>query len=220
MSTLNRYKQTKEWERAYFDTRRDLGSRTKRLNMLNIQLWENVLDLGCGDGLNITILKASGVKNIIGVEPSKQFVKLAKKNNPGVDIVQGTAEKLPFKTNSFDTVFVDSVFHHIVDYHTSLAEIKRVLKNGGFFCFIEPRNTPIRWIADIVAETWFGQNIPFLKDRSRAYMGERDVMRHWLSTYGDFYAILDELNFKKVFVKNIGQSFVGKYKNEKSRRIK
>jgi|SRR3989344_1898474 len=213
----NPYKQSLEWESAYFQTRRDLKKRQERISLFNISQNDFVLDLGCGDGLNISLLKRVGIKKIVGVEPSKQFFNLAKKNNPRVEVYQATAEKLPFKNNTFDVVLVDSVFHHITDYQASLSEISRVLKDGGVLCFLEPRNTFLRWLADTVAPTWIGQNLPVIKTRSKAYMGEREVMTHWLSTYDQFFNLLKKAGFKKIFCENNGESFAGKYKNEKNR---
>ncbi len=215
MAISNRYRQTKEWESAYFQTRRSLEKRLERLSLFRISPQDSVLDLGCGDGLNIKLLQKLGVKKIIGVDPSVQFVTLAMVNNPGIKIYHGSAEKLPFKDSTFDVILVDSVFHHILDYKASLREIKRVLKKGGLLCFLEPRKTAIRWLADAVAPTWIGKNLPFASRRSKAYLGEKQVMKHWLSTYILFFEILEELGFSKIFCKNISQSFAGQYKNEK-----
>lgn len=50
---------------------------------------KKVLDLGCGDGMGISILKESGIFNIIGLDVSKTSLRAAEKNHPDVRFVLG-----------------------------------------------------------------------------------------------------------------------------------
>jgi SAM-dependent methyltransferase len=48
-----------------------------------------------------------------------------------VDFIMADAESLPFKDDSFDRVFCTCLLHHVQQPEIVLAEIRRVLKNGG-----------------------------------------------------------------------------------------
>jgi ubiquinone/menaquinone biosynthesis C-methylase UbiE len=48
-----------------------------------------------------------------------------------VEFIMADAEILPFEDESFDRVFCTCLLHHVHQPENVLAEIKRVLKNGG-----------------------------------------------------------------------------------------
>jgi ubiquinone/menaquinone biosynthesis C-methylase UbiE len=52
-------------------------------------------------------------------------------------VVEAPAAKLPFPDDSFDTVVGTLVFCEVPDQSAALAEIARVLRPGGSFCFLE-----------------------------------------------------------------------------------
>ena len=65
-----------------------------------------VIEIGCGDG-RLTRRYASLVKSVIGIDPEAVALREAIRATPlqgrlRLDAVQGLAEKLPFKAESFD----------------------------------------------------------------------------------------------------------------------
>lgn len=212
METHNKYRQTKQWEEACIKTRRNLKRREDRIKLFKIKKTDKVLDLGCGDGLNIVLLNDLGIKKVVGVDISRDLLKEARKNCPKAKLYVGSAEKLPFRVNMFDIIFVDSVFHHLLDYDKAIKEIRRVLKKNGFLCFIEPHKSVIRSGLDFVSVMPISKFIPVLKERREAYLGEIHLMKHWLATEEEFYKKLSKNKFKKMFSKSELLSIVGKYK--------
>ncbi|GBD34164.1 2-methyl-6-phytyl-1,4-hydroquinone methyltransferase [bacterium HR34] len=101
---------------------------------------DKVLDFGCGNGRLYHLLSKN--KNIYyyGVDVSENLVKIAQNNLPTGESCQVKVMedplKLDFPDNFFDVVFSIAVFHHIPskDFRNKiLAEIKRLLKDNGFF---------------------------------------------------------------------------------------
>jgi demethylmenaquinone methyltransferase/2-methoxy-6-polyprenyl-1,4-benzoquinol methylase len=195
--SINTWGQTRVWEEACIETRRNPEERKRRLYIFKIKRNEKVLDLGCGDGLNVNLLYKSGIKKIVGVDIAPELIKNAKKLTPKAKFYISSAEKLPFKNESFNVVLVDSVFHHLMKYEKALSEIKRVLKRNGRLCFIEPHKSIIRYIYDTVCEWSISKYIPFLAKRRNSYLGEIKFMKHWLSTENLFYNLLIKFGFKK-----------------------
>lgn len=179
--------------------------------MLNINPQEKVLDLGCGDGLNIKILKQMGVRNIVGVDISKFLLKLAQKNNPDVKFYLASVDDLPFDSFSFDIVLADSVFHHLIGFSKSLKEIERVLKRRGRLYFIDPHKSIIRKLLDLLTVSCLADYLPFFKDRKPAYFAERDLINNWLEKETSFLRMLEKNSFKKDFLKIDLLSCVGSY---------
>lgn len=107
----------------WFVSKRDLIKKYifKKNNLL--------LDVGAGTGYFVRSLNAEGVK-AVGIEPSPVGLKYALKFK--TPIKSGRSEKLPWKSNTFDTVTcVDVLYHKKVDVSQSLSEMFRVLKPGG-----------------------------------------------------------------------------------------
>lgn len=199
------------WEKAYFETRRSLWFRRRRLEQFTIKKKDRILDLGCGDGLNMMILRKMGKENIVGLDPSKVLIKRARENNPDIPLIVGRAEGLPFAANSFDVVLIDSVFHHLKTYQKSLQEIWRVLIESGRLCFVEPHSSLLRTLLDWVSESPFSAYIPLLRDRRHSYLLERSLMKQWLKKEKAFLQLLRKQGFQKHFCKVDLLSIMGEF---------
>lgn len=96
-----------------------------------------MLDIGIGGGRTTPLLSAVN-PNYIGVDYIPQLVEAARAQFPNADLRQMDARHLSFGDQSFDAVLfsyngIDSVGH--ADRISILAEVFRVLKPGGRFCF-------------------------------------------------------------------------------------
>jgi ubiquinone/menaquinone biosynthesis C-methylase UbiE len=97
---------------------------------------ERVLDVGCGTGRlgdHVAGLVAP-TGEVIGLDPLPLRIDIAARKNPRFKASVGRAEDLSrFSADSFDIVYMNSVFHWVEDKARSLAEVRRVLKSGGRF---------------------------------------------------------------------------------------
>lgn len=106
----------------------------------HITNWQElkILDVGCGGGFSCEFMAARGAM-VFGIDPSQNCIAAAKAHaaNNGFEIEyqHGYAESLPYPDNFFDVVICVDVLEHIADIKQTLAEIGRVLKPGGVFCF-------------------------------------------------------------------------------------
>jgi 2-polyprenyl-3-methyl-5-hydroxy-6-metoxy-1,4-benzoquinol methylase len=97
-----------------------------------------ILDVGCGSGLNASILAQHG-HTVVGVDLSP--VAIAKFRAAGFeghicDVTQG----IPCPDESFDVVFASEVIEHVVDTEQFLGEIRRVLRPGGTLVLTTPNS--------------------------------------------------------------------------------
>jgi len=93
-----------------------------------------VLDLGSGTG-RLAFAAAEKAKRVYASEPAdvlREYMrdKIEREHIEGVVVVDGTVERIPYEDNTFDIVMSG----HVVgdDYDRELAEITRVVKNGGY----------------------------------------------------------------------------------------
>jgi SAM-dependent methyltransferase len=72
-----------------------------------------------------------GSSSVAAVDPSEPFVAAARARFPEVDVRIGSAEALPFDTDSFDAACAQLVVHFMEDPVAGLAEMARVTRPGG-----------------------------------------------------------------------------------------
>jgi len=106
----------------------------------------SVLDLAAGTGkLTRMLVPLFDAGNVSAVEPMsgmrEQFVSV--ESLTGVNILEGTAESIPFGDSSFDAVFVAQAFHWFKPGE-ALVEIHRVLKTGGHLCLLWNKDTSLK----------------------------------------------------------------------------
>lgn len=100
------------------------------LQWLDPQPNEQILDLGCGEGLLTAHIGASGA-NVVGVDNSPAMVAAARAR--GITTENGRAESLPFASESFNAVFSHNALHWVRGQDAMMSEVRRVLKPGGRF---------------------------------------------------------------------------------------
>ncbi|HUW72183.1 MAG TPA: methyltransferase domain-containing protein [Candidatus Humimicrobiaceae bacterium] len=94
---------------------------------------DKILDVGCGNGRLLKILKDKKIK-YTGVDVSEKLLEIAKKRYPQNNFLVADNLNLPFLDNNFDKVFSVAVLHTIPSEDLrkkAISELKRVLKPGG-----------------------------------------------------------------------------------------
>ncbi len=106
----------------------------------------NVLEIGIGSGLNLSIYNKENVKHLTGIDPSKEMWAkndINTKNLPfEFAFVEAIAENIPEEDNSFDTVVITYTLCTILDTNKALEEMRRVLKPNGKLIFCEHGKAP------------------------------------------------------------------------------
>ena len=105
-----------------------------------------VLEIGIGTGLNLEHYDKSLLTQLIGLDPSAEMHRLARKRMARaglkVELVTLSAERIPYEDASFDTVLVTYSLCTIPDAVAALREMRRVLKPGGRLVFCEHGRAP------------------------------------------------------------------------------
>lgn len=100
-----------------------------------------VLDLGCGDGQVISMLKKVGViqDEVGGLEISAREIAKASKSKVHKWLLQASGNHLPFSDESFSSVISNSVLCSIPEgVSHSLSEVRRILRKDGIFVVTVP----------------------------------------------------------------------------------
>lgn len=110
-----------------------------------------ILEIGFGTGRNLEFYPPT-VKRIEAIDPDFDLDRLSmprlKKAAVAVDFHHMSAEHLPFPGASFDTVVSTLTMCSIPDIEHAVAEVRRVLKPGGQFLFLEHGLSPDPRVAE------------------------------------------------------------------------
>jgi len=131
---------------AEFDQRGLSGVRAsltdKLIEMLVLKGGELVLDLATGTGrVARPLSKRLKDGKIVGVDQALAMLNVGHQHQDPIPYyVQsaGEADKLPFKTNTFERAFVSFSLHHFGNPSGVVGEVLRVLKNSGRFVVVDP----------------------------------------------------------------------------------
>jgi SAM-dependent methyltransferase len=132
---------------------------------------ERVLDLGCGAGRFVAVLRDAGA-DPVGVEIAPAALERARAVAPGADLrLLAEDGSIPLEHRSADLVWCSEVLEHVADGAHLLQEARRVLKPGGRILLTVPFHGRVQ--AALVALTRFerhfdpqGQHLRFFTRRS------------------------------------------------------
>jgi ubiquinone/menaquinone biosynthesis C-methylase UbiE len=106
----------------------------------------DVLELGCGGGINMAFYDAARIKSFSGIDPSPALLERSREAAQAIgleaDIRGGVGEALPFADSSFDTVMITFTLCSVEDQAQVLSEMRRVLRPGGKALFLEHGSAP------------------------------------------------------------------------------
>lgn len=101
-----------------------------------------VLEVSCGHGGGASwITRNLGPARYTGLDLNPTGIAFCQQRHPvpGLEFVQGDAQKLPFADGSLDAVINVEASHCYPDFPGFLAEVARVLKPGGHFLYADFR---------------------------------------------------------------------------------
>eukprot|EP01062_Namystynia_karyoxenos_P045567 TRINITY_DN33892_c0_g1_i1.p1 TRINITY_DN33892_c0_g1~~TRINITY_DN33892_c0_g1_i1.p1 ORF type:complete len:350 (+),score=104.67 TRINITY_DN33892_c0_g1_i1:74-1051(+) len=137
------------------------------LETLSLRGGERVLDVGCGVSTVLHFLPDSVER--WGADPLAEVYLRLYEYPPGMSVVPGRGEALPFESNAFDAVFCTNALDHVDHPTLVLSEVSRVLRPGGHFLLsvdLHPAPAP-------------GQQQPPRDPAHPHDIGEGDAERMW-----------------------------------------
>ena len=117
----------------------DVARISSRLRLF-VEAEGRLLDLGGGTGgLAGRLADALGARVTL-LDPAPEMLRYAPERGE-VDVVEGSAEEIPFDDDTFDAVVVSDALHHFRDQERAAAEIARVTRPGGGVLVLEMDRT-------------------------------------------------------------------------------
>ena len=92
---------------------------------------KTVLDVGCGTGYGSHYFATQGAKAVFGIDYAEDAIKYAKEKHSGIEFRTMDAQDITYPGASFDVVISSENLEHLHNPAACIAQIRRVLKNGG-----------------------------------------------------------------------------------------
>ncbi|MCB2310032.1 methyltransferase domain-containing protein [Clostridium tagluense] len=177
-----------ELDKFYEDT---YGVSRTDMNLLFLDKMDKdscrILEIGSNVGNQLRLLQKMGFKNLYGIELQSYAVKRAKELTSDINIIQASAEDIPFKDGFFDLVFTSGVLIHIAPENLPniMKEIVRCSKKyiWGFeyyaevFTEIQYRgNNNALWKGDYSEEyIKYNPKLKFVKQNQYKYLNDANI---------------------------------------------
>jgi len=139
---------------------------------------KSILDFGCGDGFFAETIFGKNTIDI-GLDVPTSRMKVAQKNNVYKKTISYEGTCIPLESSSIQSIISNCVFEHIPHIETSLVEMNRILKPGGYL------------ITSVMCSTW-SENL-----RGRKFLGLPYVQ--WFNRMQEHNSLLSKKQWNKLF---------------------
>lgn len=109
-----------------------------------------VLDVGCGSGASVEYLARTQHLSAVGVDPSEFLLDLGRRKHPGITLLQGLGENLPFADGEMAAAFAECTLS-LMDSELALPEMNRVLADQGYLVITDVYGRNPQGLAELQA---------------------------------------------------------------------
>jgi ubiquinone/menaquinone biosynthesis C-methylase UbiE len=137
-----------EYYRKYAETQivtkreTDLNQKSVKKIISSI-VGDSIVDIGCGKGYLARRIVKELNKKIVAVD---LHISDSNKSSSNPIFIESVIEKLPFESNSFDTVICTHTLEHIKEIKIAIAELRRITKKR--LIIVVPRQREYKWTFD------------------------------------------------------------------------
>ena len=125
----------------------DGGWRRRAARETGLRTGGSALDVACGSGkLTAQLARVAGPSGrVVGLDFSPRMLEVARRDHPGLELLEGDALHLPFDDATFDATTIAFGLRNLSDPVRGLSEMARVTRTGGravVLEFVRPPRTP------------------------------------------------------------------------------
>ncbi len=151
--------------------------------------FENAIDIGCGEGGDLSFMLAGRCKKVTAIDISEETVSgvraLAKKRGvSNIKALCADMRKIPLPSKSADLVLMSQVLHHAPSPGEALSEAVRLLKPGGILALLDLAEHQEESLRESHGHLWLGfsrERIQFLLQNQPCQIVESEIIQSEIS---------------------------------------
>lgn len=210
------YDYTKYWEGRDYEHSSEFLVLEKIINSLQVEKDKSVIDIGCGFGRLLPLLKKT-FKDITLFDYSKKLLEAAleraKIENIQVKILCGDVYKISEITQKkYDFAVMNRVSHHIQDLGTAFDEVNKIIVPNGYFVFELANKLHFKAIVKaliILNFNFFSKDSISLTSKDSVFLNHNPIETEKIIIKSGFEIV------KKYSVSNFRNPLLKKYVSEK-----
>ncbi len=148
------------------------GSLKAQISLLSklLKPYKHVLDIGCGEGADLSLLLAERCKKVTAIDVRRDVIRdlsvlLRKRKIENIIPLKADMTNIPLADGSADLVLMSQVLHHATDPKTALREAIRLLEPHGILALLDLAQHNEEELRETHGHIWLGfneQQIEFL----------------------------------------------------------
>lgn len=95
-----------------------------------------ILEVSCGDGECLSLMKESTGASVFGIDLSAETLRERKEKDQSLNLLCAATGAFPFKRESFDFAYMVDALPFLKDWKLTLREILEILKKRGEVCIV------------------------------------------------------------------------------------
>ena len=138
---------------------------------------DDLLDVGCGSGLLLSILRER-CRSVFGVDFAASQLALGRKHFPDIPFASASAEALPFPEARFSRILCYGVWHYVDNWRDTLDGFLAVLRRPGIILIGDIPSRRHRWRLYLQ----YAKRLPALAIHPRTFLGKLKYSQetsHW-----------------------------------------
>ena len=139
------------------------GSLKAQISLLThlLKSFDHAIDIGCGEGADLSLLLAENSKRVTAVDVQKEVISdlskmLREKQITNVFPLEADMVRIPLESNSADLVLMSQVLHHAVSPRDALREAIRLLKPNGKLALLDLASHTEEELRETHGHIWLG----------------------------------------------------------------
>ena len=155
--------------------------RREAVKRIGVKPGTKLLDLACGTGVvgRAAAQVTGNPRSILSIDPSAGMLTAGAIPGPRV---QGTAERIPVRSHSFDALTIGFALRHFADLRAVFEECHRVLRPGGRILILEI-TAPESFVARKLLGAYMGGVVPAaIRLRTRSARAAELFRYYWETT--------------------------------------
>ncbi len=123
------------------------------LDLARLRGDETILDIGCGNGLYLGVLRARRHRGLVCAgDFSQGMLRSARPAAGDGPLLMSDVQAIPFADDTFDVTLAMHMLYHVPDRAVAIRELRRVLRPGGVALVVTNSETHFEELDDLLVE--------------------------------------------------------------------